>query len=169
MDQRIKRIVEALAEKVLPKRMRLDVKSDPLPTSYTDSALVSKLKLKRLKAIEKEASSKKQKLEKATKAQARAAVINQPELAHGAGFEVGAEVQAHEAPHASHDMRHVACAEAAVVYCNTCGKWSRRNAHSQLAAPCAGVCGWKGGLALLRNGIMRVQGARLPASARKRR
>ena len=100
-------------------------------------------------------------------AKAKSMIIQQPELAHQA-HQAGAIVQDNNAPHFTHDMRHVACAEAAVIDCDRCGKWSRRNAHSTLVKPCEGVCGWKGGLTLLRNGIMPVQGARLPPGLRRR-
>ena len=120
--------------------------------------------LKRLKSIKAEAKGKKQNIERVAVAQAEAAIINQPELAHGVGYGVGAVVQDHEAPHVTHGMRHVACVAATVIFCNTCGKWSRRNAHSKLAAPCSGECKWRSGLTLLRHGIMPVQGAKMPAS-----
>ena len=113
-----------------------------------------------MKALKK----KKQKIENEAAAKANAAVINQPELAHGVGYGVGAAVEGRVAPHITHDMRHVACDAAAVIFCNTCGKWSRRNAHSKLADPCSGECKWKSGLKLLRHGIMPVQGAKMPSS-----
>ena len=107
----------------------------------------------------------KQNIEKAVVAKAKAAFIQQPELAHE-GHEAGAIVQDFEAPHVSHDMLHIACAEATVIFYDNCGKWSRRNAHSKLALACTGECTWRGGLNLLRHGIMPVQGARLPAAVR---
>ena len=131
---------------------------------------MAKLELKRLKSIQAEAKVKRMKLDKVAVAKAKAAITNQPELASvGSSFEMGAEVQDSQAPHESHDMRHVACDSAAVIFCDTCGKWSRRNSHSQLTEVCSGVCGWKGGRELLRHGIMPVQGARLPPSAKRRK
>lgn len=168
LEARIKRMLEAKAEKGLPKRIKLPTKSAPQPTSYIDGALVSKAEVKRLRSIEAEAKAKKQKVATKAMAKAKAALINQPELAHAEGHEVGAAVQDFEAPHVTHDMKHMACVEAAVIFCDRCGNWSRRNAHTKLAEPCSGVCGWRGGLTLLRHGIMPVQGARLPPGLRRR-
>ena len=126
--------------------------------------MVAKSELKRLKSISAESKKNKQKMENVAVAQAVTAMINQPELAHGVGDGVGALVQGQEAPHDSHEMGHVSCAAAAVIFCNVCGKWSRRNAHSKLSEPCSGECKWRTGLTLLRHGIMPVQGAKMPAS-----
>ena len=111
---RLKRVVDAKAEKGLPKRNKLSQKSAPQPTNYTDNALLPKAEVKRMRLVEAEAKSKRQKGERMAKAKAKAALIQQPELAHAEGHDVGAEVQDFEAPHETHDMRHIACAEAAV-------------------------------------------------------
>ena len=166
VQARLKRVSEAKVAHGLPKRSRLGVKANPQPTDYPNTALVAKAELKRLNSIANEAKKKKQRLENIAAAQAVTAVTNQPELAHGVSYGVGALVNDSEAPHITHDMRHVACATATVIFCNVCGKWSRRNAHSKLALACTGECTWRGGLNLLRHGIMPVQGARLPAAAR---
>ena len=92
------------------------------------------------------------------------AITNQPELTHGVGHGVGAAVEGQEAPHVTHDMRHIATSDTTANFCNVCGKWSKRNAHSKLSEVCSGKCKWTFGLKLLRHGILPVQGAKLPAS-----
>ena len=164
---RIKRVIDAKAERGLPKRSKLSQKSAPQPTNYTDNALLPKVEVKRLRLIEAEAKGKKQNIARTAIAKAKAAFIQQPELAYEE-HEAGAIVQDSEAPHLPHDMRDIDCAEATVIFCDCCGKWSRRNAHSKLSEPCSGVCGWRGGLTLLRNGIMPVQGAKLPPGTRRK-
>ena len=122
--------------------------------------------LRRLKAIAKEKSKGKLKANNATKANAIAEVERIPELAHGE-FAAGAEVDATTAPHVTHDIRHMP--NDAVIFCNNCGKWARRNQHSKLAATCGELKkGTRHNLRLLQNGIIPVPGAKLAANVKER-
>ena len=103
-------------------------------------------------------------VDKDAAASAVTAMINQPELTHGVGYGLGATIADWEAPHVSHDMCHIVTATSTAIFCNTCGKWSKRNAHSKLPEECSGECNWKGGLNLPRHCIFPVQGAKMPAS-----
>ena len=98
-DERVKRAIAAKEAHGLPKRRRLDGKQAPQQTNYTEGALVEKNELKRLRSIKAEALKKRSKTERVVVAQAVAAVIAQPEILHGTGFEAGAQVLEHQAPH----------------------------------------------------------------------
>ena len=58
---RLKRVVDAKAEKGLPKRNKLSQKSAPQPTNYTDNALLPKVEVKRRRLVEAEAKAKRPK------------------------------------------------------------------------------------------------------------
>ena len=162
----MRRVIEAKRAHGLPKLTKLVNKQAPQPTHYTDNALVMRSEQKRLQTIKAEETKKRLKLDKATAAQAVIAVTNQPELADSVGHGVGAPVQPHEAPHVTHDIRHIVLPNFTAIFCNVCGRWSKRNAHSKLTDSCDGETSWKGGLKLLRNGILPVKGARLPQAAK---
>ena len=82
-------------------------KSAAPPTDYTDLPLVTKEENKRLRAIKAEISKKKRKLDNDAATLAVTAIINQPELTHSVGYSLGAEVTDNEAPHFTHDIRHI--------------------------------------------------------------
>ena len=105
----------------------------------------------------------KAKEEKAAKAKAAAAIRQQPELSHGAAY-VPAEDAKHK-PHASHDVRHFAAADAVIIFCNECGRWQRHDAgRSKLEGRCEDIPeGTKSQRKLLRLGIVPGNGAKLPA------
>ena len=168
VEDRIKRVLEAKAEHGLPKRFKLESKSEPAGTDYTMNALVVKSEQKRLKEIESEAAKKKLKIEKASTAQAVVAIVNQPDLTHNVEHIAGANVAGPGAPHETHDMRQFAATDAVIIFCDTCGRWQRHGAgRSKLGMPCAPILeGMKSQRKLLRHQIVPVNGAKLPASVK---
>ena len=149
----------------LPKRFKLEFKSEPAGTDYTMNALVVKTEQKRLTAIEAEAAKRKLKVEKVAIAQAVVAIVSQPDLTHNVEHIAGASVVGPGAPHALHDMRQFTTLDAVILYCDSCGKWQRHNAgRSKLGGRCGPTPeGSKSGLTLLRHSVVPTAGAKLPA------
>ena len=177
LADRVKRIIDAKAEHGIPKLRRLGEKQPPQETNYPDTALVTRAEQKRLKGIEDESAKKKRKAEKAAAAEAVAAFVRQPELTHAVGqSEAAVEVEHVAVPtateedgvHPSHDMRSFASAEGLIIYCDTCGKWQKHNAHrSKLDEQCEAIKeGTKSQRKLLRNHIVPGNGAKLPSHIR---
>ena len=153
----------------LPKRRRIGTKAAAQPTEYPDLPLVDKEENKRLRSIKAEAAKKKRKIDKEAAALAITAVINQPELTHGVNHAAGALVLDGDAPHPSHDIRHISTDTTTAIYCNVCGRWSRRNTRSKLQEICSGVRLRNGNLNMLRHGVLPVRGARMPPSVAQQR
>jgi hypothetical protein len=85
---------------------------------------VVKAELKRLRSIKAESEKKKKRIEKEAVAQARIAIVNQPELTHEAEQPAGVAVEAAaNKPHVTHDMRTFTTAAAVIIFCDRCGKW----------------------------------------------
>ena len=177
VEARIKRVLEAKALHGLPKRRKLETKQAPQPTDYTDRALVTRTEQKRLKSIEAESVKKKRKAERVAAADAVAAIVRQPELTHAVGQpELADEVEHVAVPiatdengvHPSHDMRSFASAEGLILFCDTCGKWQKHNAHhSKLDERCEPIKeGTKSQRKLLRHQIVPGKDAKLPSHIR---
>ena len=116
-------------------------------------------------------------MERAAAADAVAAFVRQPELTHAVGQpEVADEVEHVAVPiatdedgvHPSHDMRSFASAEGLILFCDTCGKWQKHNAHrSKLDERCETIKeGTKSQRKLLRHQIVPGKGAKLPSHIR---
>ena len=122
---------------------------------------------------------KKQKIEKAAAAEAVAAFVQQPELAQAVSQdESDGEVVQVAAPtvseengvHPSHDLRSFANAEGLILYCDSCGRWQKHNAHrSKLGGSCEPIKeGTKSDRKLLRHQIVPGKGAKLPSHIKTR-
>ena len=165
---RIQRVIEAKVEHNLPKRRRLVGKTNAQPTDYSDTPLVQREEHKRLSAIQAEQNKKRRKLDKNASALAVTAVTNQPELTHGVIHPAVAVVHDGDAPHPSHDIMHCTTAVTTALYCDICGRWSRRHTRSKLQLPCTGEPLGNGNLNMLRHGVIPVRGAKMPIGARRR-
>ena len=176
---------------VISKR-RLGLKTPAAQTEFPHNRLVTRVALKRLKGIEREANTKRIRLDKQASSRAERAVQSQPSLvmheeatlppavSESDGVDLLApleilqpgpghfDVDDMRAPHPTHDLRRMI--SHPITYCNTCGHWARQNRHSLLVIRCEEIKrGFRNTLKLLQNDVVPEAGAKIPAAARVKR
>ena len=124
--------------------------------------MVKRTEFKRRRAIIQEACTKVRRLDRTTGAVARELVAQNPDDTNKVPDEEADDVaEESELPHVTHDLRQMTSAD--VVYCNTCGLWSRDNRHSKLRAECQPIkLGNRSSLRSFRCDIVPKAGARIP-------
>ena len=139
-------------------------KTPAVNTDWTDRPLVTMKEFKRRSSIIKEEKNKVRRQDRAKGTQARRLIGQHPDDTNEVPDEEadGIATEA-DIPHHSHDLKRLR-SDPKVVFCNSCGQWSRDQRHSKLSIECQLPIkpGNKKSLRLLQCDIRPSKGATIP-------
>ena len=157
----------------LPRR-RLRIKSSPLMTGYSNTALLTRSDYK----IAMEQRRNKRAAHKSARAVTVCAAISllaaQPEIAFEQAEAEDQEVAGDSSnipryanPHPSHDIQSLS-SHIDIIYCRRCAAWAKNVRLKALAKVCEGLKeGNKGQLRKLQLGLVPLSGVKIPAHLRR--